>query len=419
MKWTEDKKWQKDRQWLHEAMMTDEEEIDDDDDVREISVGADGDTTMEDATSQSPAKGTKRKGDQLPAERMDKAGRDADGNPVQNASATTTLAKSAAGSASGSNGTGETPVDLSMPRELGFFTETRTAALPIKFYCSANKIARNPANVNVLKIRMNSPYGILGKTTFVDQTEGAAVTSGISAHQANAYGATNDTPLLNFETTIRLPTAPTASAAGAGVPTDGEVRPAWLLHYAQFYESMHVIETKYRITFVSPETEIGRRVNAFIDKDVYTASSTGNTMPSNYERFYYNSQFKRVDKVIIGERNNNDARNWIQTYEGTWRPGMWSKNTLNAEDIKAWYSTGAEPSPSWHEELQIVFTTDEFIGFTFANLNIMVELEYVIQFKDLVGKIRYPLDGTNIIGVSYPSDVMQKPNSAYNWGSTV
>lgn len=330
-----------------------------------------------------------------------------------------TLALKSSASSEGGAGTGETPVDMGMPRELGIFTETRTAILPLKFGVSFNRIGRTAVE-NTLKIRMNAPYDILGETTFIQQTEGAAAAKGVSAMQADPYNMTtgfNPATFASFETTIALPTAATAATAGAGIPTDASARPAYRLWYERAYQSYHVLETHYRVTFVNPETTPGVRANVFIDKDVYTTSSTGNVMPTTAERFYYNSLFKHVDKLVINERNNVD-HGWIKQYSGVWKPGQWSRNTLNDTDIKAWYATGAAPNPAWFENLVFLVTSDEFNSNVFCNLNAIVELRYVVQFKDLAGELKYPISGANITSTAFPTDVLQVPNTVVAWGSS-
>ena len=99
------------------------------------------------------------------------------------------------------------------------------------------------------------------------------------------------------------------------------------------------------MTLCNQELRPGQRAIVYEDYDTYTASSSGNIMPTTNERFYYNTQWKRVKSHILAERNNPTNEPWIKTIEGTWKPGMLAKNTVNAEEIKAWYATGAEPSP--------------------------------------------------------------------------
>lgn len=342
-------------------------------------------------------------------------------------------------SAEGSNGTGETPVNLSLSPELGIFTETRTAILPIRFAVSFNKIFNNNSGIssglNVLRIRMNAPYDILTGTAFQAQTEGVAVNTGVSSNQALAYSAGNNpAALLNFETTVHPgTTAPTATQSGDGVPSDGAVCPAWRKWYEKIYESYHTIKTEYRITFLSPETNVGARTNVYVSKDVYTTSSTGNITPIDAPSYFLNSSFHGIDRHIIGERVQTDKEKWVNQLSGTWKPGMWAKNTLNAEDIKAWYATGAGPSPSWFEQLVLMARTDDVTSAN-TNLNCLVELRYHVQFKDLKQAFRYPYPTGTAVTFTTPSlaagdtlaqqitaagDILQVPHSPYPWGSTV
>lgn len=334
-----------------------------------------------------------------------------------------------AGSANGSNGTGETPVDMNVTPELGFFTETRTAILPVRFGIGLHGL-RPSDSTNIVRIRMNAPYNILDNTTFVSQSEGAAVTVGPSTCQAPA-GSTNPSSLLSFETTLITSTAPTASTSGSGVVADNGCRPAYRTWYERIYESYHTMKCDYRITITSPETSLGRRAAVYVDQDVYTTSSSGNIMPATGSQLLLNSVWKKLDKHIVGERTATDRDGWIKVIEGTWRPGQWAKNTLNAEDIKAWYSTGAAPSPAWYENLVLLFKPDEYSTES-PNVNIFVELRYTVQFKDLKQAFRYPQPTGTAITFSTPSapastsitdqavaagDVLQTPLTQYPWGS--
>jgi hypothetical protein len=369
--------------------------------------------------------GRKRKAeDDVSSDSTTKMQRDNDGNAVATGTSSTTLARSAAATSSeGGTGTGETPVNLNVPRELGVFTETRTCYLPIKFNVSFNRLDNTPSG-NVLKIRMNAPYNILRDTTFVAQTEGGALAKGVGVHQASPVD--NSTFLdpgtfASFETTLVPAVASTASVSGSGVVADSNCVPAWRKWYERLYDSYHTIESHAKITFFNPETSIGRRANVFIEKDVYTASSTGNIIPTDRTRYFYTTQFKDIDQVIVAERNNNEARDaWRKTYTASWKPGTWSRNTLNAEDIKAWYPTTVEPSPNWVENLVIMVTSDEMNDQNIGNLNAVVELVYVVQFKDLKGAIRYPAtSGADISTINIPSDLLQIPTTGYPWGSNV
>lgn len=326
-------------------------------------------------------------------------------------------------STSGANGTGETPVSMNVPRELGIFTETRTAILPLKFYCSFSKL-RNTVSNNVLKIRMNAPYNILDDSTFIQHTEGATVSPGLGTIQRRIYEDPNETTFSGFDTALYPAVPPDALTSGSGVVADANCRPAWRLWYEQFYKSYHTIETQYKITFTNPETTPGNRARVIVEHDVYTANSLANIMPTGAtitRRDMLQNGWKHLDEHIVTERNNNDDRGWIKTVEGTWRPGVWDRETLNDTDIKAWYTTSAQPDPDWVENLVIVGFNDDFNSvFNFGHLNIMVELRYIVQFKNLTERVRYPVSGTNITPkvTNWPTDILQTPQTNPPWGGT-
>jgi ribosomal protein S16 len=319
--------------------------------------------------------------------------------------------------ADGSTGSGETPVTMGVTPKLGLFTETYTAILPIRFGFSFNKINSTTNANNFAKIRMNAPYNILQDTTFVQQLEGGGTAYGVGSHQADPYSASNVGTFNSFETTLTAATsANSGSATTSGVVSDANCIPGWRAWFEKIYDSYHVMETQYRVTFVNPETTIGNRQRIYVDKDVYTTTSSGNIMPTDSQPLYLNSVWKNVDMTIVEERNNNDSRGWIKTIQGTWRPNEWSKNTLNAEDIKGWYATGAAPAPAWVENLTILARSDEYATNP-TNLNVFVELRYVVQFKDLKQGFRYTQSSDATIALNTPGDVLQVPNTRNAWGS--
>lgn len=317
-----------------------------------------------------------------------------------------------------SHGSGETPISMNVPRELGVFTETRTTILPLKFGFSFNKInnSRGISDLNWVKIRMNSPYNILKDTTFVAQTESAATSLGPSVNQANAYG-TNSNPLTSFQCGLTLPTGQTSSVSGSGVVATAQIIPAWREWYAKMYEAYTVIETEYRVTFINPETTIGNRVVVYTEKDTYGSSSTGNVIPLDRYPFNYEN-WKHIDKTIVYERNNNDAPGWIKTISGVWKPNTWAKNVKNDEDTKTWSASGAEPDPAYTENLVLIAKPDEHCV-EHCNLNVWVELRFVVQWKDLNVKCRYPYYGNDLTSALNISDACQVPYEPYAWGSSV
>ena len=105
------------------------------------------------------------------------------------------LARSAGTAQSNRNQGQETQPDYSLPRELGVFTETRTAHLPLKLYGSFNKITKTYTGTgeipNQLRIRMNTPYNPLKGTTLYRQTYGSPSVPGFSANMTPNSTAEN------------------------------------------------------------------------------------------------------------------------------------------------------------------------------------------------------------------------------------
>lgn len=329
------------------------------------------------------------------------------------------LKANASGGGEGGTGSGETPVTMGVEPKLGLFGETHTAILPFRFGFSFNHINSTQNANNFARIRMNAPYNILRDMTFAQNLEGGGTNYGPSSHQADAYTTNNPATFNSFETTLTAATsANSATATTSGVVADSAAIPGWRVWFEKIYESYHVMETQYRITFVNPETTVGNRQRVYIDKDVYTTTSTGNAMPTDPQPIYLNSIWKGVDTLIIEERNNNDSNGWIKQVSGTWRPNEWAKNTLNAEDIKGWYTTGVEPNPAWVENLVILARSDEYCTNP-TNLNVFVELRYVVQFKDLKQGFRYPQSTDSTTALNTPGDILQVPNTRTAWGSEV
>lgn len=337
-----------------------------------------------------------------------------------NSTAAPTLASRSGSAAAGSSqqqGSGETPVTLNVSPELGIFTETRTTILPIRFGFSFNKINNSRAitDKNWFYIRMNSPYNILKDNTFVDQAESGAIAVGPSVCQAIAYGAgTNPATLQSFQVGLVPPTGQNSTNAGSGVIATDKIVPAWRNFYAKIYEAYTVLETQYRITFVSPETTIGNRSIVYVEKDTYGATSTGNVIPTDRYPHEYET-WKNVDKHIIYERNNNDSAGWIKIISGVWKPNTWAKNVKNDADVKTWSVSGAEPSPDYTENLALIAKSDEYCT-DYVNLNVFVELRYVVQWKDLNAKCRYPYHNNLLTAPLDINDCVQVPAVPSTWG---
>ena len=311
--------------------------------------------------------------------------------------------------AGGPNGTGETPVSMGVPRELGIFTETRTAILPLTYYVSLNNIT--DVTAVVWKIRLNCPYNNCIGNQLIVQTTGATRNRGPSNDLAQAI-STNSSTLYAFPATLVGSVPETATTGSYGTVTADQCKPAWLGWYEKIYESYHTMETDYRVTIMN--TAINDRTSAIVleTMDTYTDSSTGNVTPTDAE-LHEILHWRNIKHHRITDKNDENRNNDTVVIQGKWKPGQLLHNTVNSEDIKAWYPTGAEPgSPNstWVEQLTLLTYKDEMMRSTGPlNLNMKVELRYVVQFKDLIQSARYSSFNDTDVTLSFPSDTWQTP----------
>lgn len=316
----------------------------------------------------------------------------------------TTLAAKAAAGGVGSTGTQETPVMLNTRWELGVFTETRSAILPLRFYVSMNTLSS--VYGVALNLRLNAPYN-LTTTSMVSQTAGSTRIKGVSV-DAPPDGVTNTaTQLQGYTTAITLPTGQTLTTSGSGVPAGADLKPAWRQWYEKLYDSYHVVKTEYRVKFRNARSAIDTDAVVYYDYDVSTANNTGNTMPTNVLQEYYKT-WKHVEQVKVAPKAQANGERYVAQIEGTWVPGSIAKNTVNATDIKTWYTTGAAPTPAWTEQLSMIAFLRNGASAT-THLDVEIEVAYYVQFRDLKDTVRYPYAGMTNIDLTTPNDNIQVP----------
>lgn len=322
-------------------------------------------------------------------------------------------ASSALTSTGSSNGTGETQLSPYPRIQRNPFTETLTCALPVTFYLSMNVVDKTTPVF--LKIGLNSPYDILTGNTLVAQTINTTKVKGLSNCASKEISTVNHaTFTLNnqFPTTVVGATAATATVTSSGAITDSQVVPNYRSIYERIYESYHTIETKWRVTAEYGSNEGNAGATMFIEYDAFTGSSTGQVLPTTKSYQHY-KKWNSIGSHRFGARYlaNAATESFSNTWDGTWRPGQIARNTRNDEDIKGWYPTGAAPSPIWTEQLVMLAMGDDFSSSTAEScFNLRVDLEYLVQFKDLKAALRYPAvgdTGTNIITI--PNDIFQRP----------
>lgn len=314
----------------------------------------------------------------------------------------------------GGGGPQETAVSNYNRIEGNIFGETRTVSLPWVGYFSMNVLDKS--SPVVLKINMNDPYQILTGNSLTAQTINTTKTKGLSNCCSKEISSTNFTSLTtdnNFPCTVIGPTAKTATVTSSGTLTDASAVPARRPIYDRLYESHHTIETKWTVTVEYSTNEPNGGGIMFMDWDAYTASSTGNVIPTDQRLIHY-LKWPRVNTHRFGVRylQNDGENSFKKSFSGVWRPGQVLKNTANDEDIKTWYPNAA-PSPQWVESLVLLGMADEYSqSHGEGNFNVKVELEFIVQYKDLKRFARYPQIGdstTNVI--QFPADTFQTPST--------
>ena len=314
-----------------------------------------------------------------------------------------TLEAKAAAGGDGGTGTQETPVLLNTRWELGVFTETRSTILPLRFYLSMNKL--DSMTGVAFNLRLNAPYN-LTTTSMVSQTAGSARVKGVSV-DAPPDGLTNTTTQLQGYTSAITLGGQSLTASGSGVPAGTDLKPAWRQWYDKLYDSYHVVKTEYRVKFRNARSAIDTDAVVYYDYDVSTANNTGNTMPTTLDQEYYKT-WKHVEQVKVAPKAQANGEKYVATIEGTWVPGSIAKNTVNATDIKTWYTTGAAPTPAWTEQLSMIaFLRGGASAYT--HLDVEVEVAYYVQYRDLKDTVRYPYAGMTNVDLITPNDNIQVP----------
>lgn len=364
------------------------------------------DTDMEDAQGNGIDRGTKRKAGEAG---INDSSMEGESQVVTKSGGA--LTAGGGGSASGHKETGVDPY----PRiQRNFFSETCTASLPLTLYFSMNVLDKT--SPVVLKINLNSPYQVLTGNVLEYQEINTAKRKGLSNCLSKEISSSNWSTLTEstqFAHTVEGPVAKTATRTSSGTLVDTSAVPARRAVYDKIYESYHTIETRWRIQAEHGANEGNAHSVVFMDYDAFTGSSTGNVIPDNAKLLHY-FKWPRVQTHRLGPRYlaGQSETTWKKEWSGVWRPGDILKNTKNEEDIKTWYSTttGA-PSPAWVESLVLLAFADTF-GQSHPEqcINLQVDLEYIVQYKDLKRFMRYPTigDGTTQV-MNIPNDIFQKP----------
>jgi hypothetical protein len=339
-----------------------------------------------------------------------------------------------AGEPAAKRGKRETSVRYNAKAEMGIFTETRTAYLPVTFYLSINRPRlEDPIP---LYIRMDWPHNILSRNILVKQflpysdakfhvrTPGISNDMAMSNYRRTETGATwqvnalfhegastnkqiwNIGQLNPFPSTIKgsvaaaLPTADGAGTMGyssSDTIVDAACVPAYRKWYAKQYQYAHVMETDYKITYTPCESSTWSNIHVFEGMDV-TSSNNTDVIPTDreYEAVQHWPSLK-THKLYAKSQEVQDKPYVIS---GTWRDNDFQKNRMvaNEEDITTWTKLGATDftgrDNGYREDMVLLnYMNPEGVSTCF---NVRVDLKYKVQFKDLANTLRWLGSGSAI-----------------------
>ena len=248
-----------------------------------------------------------------------------------------------------------------------------------------------------LAFKMNTPVTMSSNTITAGPGAGSALTKAIYAVPSDEKGQQSAWGFPVTET------------------NDANERAQWWDYYAAMYDYYTVLGCEYEIRMECPNDTRGHKVACAVQFDTYstTASSTGNIMPTTKYRevlAYKNIQWYRVQPDVTGSGQS------YTVIRGKYKPGQAKHNIINDGDVKTWTATatgGTYTAPNMNEILTLNFYRDGLAFYKNAgsggntSCNIEVNLKYIVQFKDLKQRLRYP---NTVAGASGGTTITQTNN---------
>jgi hypothetical protein len=346
------------------------------------------------------------------------------------------------------NGNRETLVRYNSRAEMGIFTETRTAYLPITAYFSIN---RTQLLTSIpLYFRVDWPFNIFTTNILAEQKlrtdysqfhvrnvglsndmacngirRGGGSGIVVAANNTNTLPtatkdvATNSGQLFPFPTTIKGSTAAvqgTAIVQGAssyGTISDAAAIPAYRKWYAKMYQYAHCMETDWKVTYYSGDAnEEFQNITVFESMDCVSEGNADRTPAgAEYGTIDHWPYLKKHNLKCRTEQNAIDRT----TISGKWTPNDQRPNKMvaNEEDIKTWTKLGEsdfiDRNPnSYKEEVCLLHYSNPDSINQAGFFNVKIDLRYKIQFKDLATKLRWLSNADTPISIS-SSDCIQVP----------
>lgn len=347
------------------------------------------------------------------------------------------------------------------PAEGQLFTETRTANLKWEAYFSVHNCGRqlkapgtNSVN-NAFSITLNHPYqplvAVLNTSTVTRNREASsAIVSGLSAYpatqkwdqagphlQRSLTGGITENVYFPRQLIAETPTGNTDIRTNYVNGTVQLSRPTWLAWYEKLYEYYHVLESRYVVKIkhtaaydstrgnlamnsdsgvligVHPQSYVHNNISDIYPEEVEVPDDAG-TIATRSVTVDQAQNFKNLKWYSVEAPHANKG-NTI-TITGNWKPGDITGSVKNADDIKQWYATGAEPSPMWHEQHVFwLFCKGEVQELPAVDVHVSVE--YKVQFKDLKQIVKFapePTHSSQNVDLRIGIDNVQFP---YSWNA--
>jgi hypothetical protein len=357
-------------------------------------------------------------------------------------------------SASNSDGNKSTNTKIkpnySLPREIGFLTETRTAMLPLTIYFSVNGLDQD--SPVVFKFMLNDTFDIFRNTDVVAQTfttgnsvllseqvnvpnftpavapggnpyqttlisksrvAGDPRTKGISNDMAYSVYEPHGNKLIKpvnanmfeakkFPITTRTSVSATTTTTGSGKfgynrkysrRDNGDYAMAWRDYYESVYRNRHVFQCDWKLEVeCAQEGAYHRGVVLDAVETVTTQSVATPVIPTN-KSLGETTGYKRIKEHRLYGYNVQGGK------EKTIISSSWNINrparhdVVDDENTKVWYPTqlpNGLPPFDWQEYQTLLFYNDQFSSNTKPCFNCKLDLLYHVQYRDLIGTLRYP-----------------------------
>lgn len=339
------------------------------------------------------------------------------------------------------------------PREMGFWTETRTAILPLSIYFSINKL--DHISPVVLRFVVNDTYNIFRDTNVEIQTFPVASTNGhlpaqstavvptnagtvthtlttnhqpayysipvarskgistdlaYSSLQIKANGVKYHKPVgMNYSRAIQFPTTTRCSVAGTATTTNGgkfgysrgdnsnsangDYPMAWRPYYEKVYRNRHVMQCDWQLTIENAvEGSFHRGVALETMECVTTQTVATPTTPIDKDLARM-QRFKHIKKHQLACRNAQGGK-IANILKGSWSPNAHiRRDVVDEENTKTWYATKNQNGPApadWKEYAQYLFYNDEMSDNQNCYFNCRLDMTYTVQYRDLIDTLRFP-----------------------------